>query len=411
MTAFTKTQILLAGRSSQDIVPLASALNVDFDNHISTHIISNGHADPLYGLNALPDILILWLSAQWEDELHAFASRRPALRPPTIIISLHDDPEILRLALRSGARDFLTHPAALHELKQAIQRIIQEKHSSLESSQQTIAVLNAKGGSGGTVIASNLAHIMAVRQRIPVALLDLDIQFGSQALSLDLHPTRDIVEALNASGQLDAVALEGYMTKHKSGLNLLAAPLNRLVLPGEIVPEHLDRLLEVVHQTYTRVVIDLPRLIDAVSTVVLAQVTTVVVVMQQALASMRDARRLIEILQREIEIPKERIVVVINRYNPKHPITLDAIRQTLQQSSITLIPSDYARFEIATNQGMPLLDFAPRAPITQTLVELAQRVGGETEAPAKRGLLSRALGLLAGSKPEPATPRPQETFG
>lgn len=396
MTTFSKPQILLVGHAPQVVAPLASALAADLDAHVNTRIISNGHTDPLHGLSALPDILILWLSAHWEDELQALAKRRPALRPPTIIIGPGDDPEILRLAMRSGVRDFLTHPVAPHELQQAIQRIIQEKRASMGPAQQTIAVLNAKGGSGGTVIASNLAHIIAIRQQMPVALLDLDIQFGSQALCLDLRPTRDVVEALNAAEQLDALALEGYMTKHKSGLNLLAAPLNRLVLPGEIAPEQLDHLLDVVHQTYTRVVIDLPRLIDAVSTVALAQATQVVVVMQQALAGMRDARRLLEILQREMEIPRDRMVVAVNRYNPKHPITLDAIRQTLQQSTLVLIPNDYARVEAAANQGIPLLEFAPGAPITRALVQLAQQVGGEEEAPAQRGLLGRAFDLFAG---------------
>lgn len=398
MTAFTKTQIQLVGRSPQEVAPLASALMQDPDIHVSTRIVNNGHTDPLHGLNTLPDILILWLSAQWPDELQALANRPLALRPATIAIGPKDDPDILRQAMRSGVRDFLNSPVTPQELQQAIQHIIQEKRASMGPARQTIAVINAKGGSGSTMIASNLAHIIATRQQLPVALLDLDIQFGSQALHLDLRPTRDVVEALNAAEQMDALALEGYMTKHKSGLNLLAAPLNRLVLLGEISPDHLNRLLDVIHQTYSRIVIDLPRLIDAVSTVALAQASTVVVVMQQSLAGMRDARRLLEILQREMEISRDRIVVVVNRYGPKHPITIEAIGQTLQRPTLILIPNDYARVEAATNQGIPLLEFAPNAAITRALVQLARQIGGEAESPTRRGLLGRAFDLIA-SKP------------
>ena len=398
MTAFAKTQIQLVGRSPQEVAPLASVLMQDPDIHVSTRIVNNGHTDPLHGLNTLPDILILWLSAQWPDELQALANRPLALRPATIAIGPKDDPDILRQAMRSGVRDFLNRPVTPQELQQAIQHIIQEKRASMGPARQTIAVINAKGGSGSTMIASNLAHIIATRQQLPVALLDLDIQFGSQALHLDLRPTRDVVEALNAAEQMDALALEGYMTKHKSGLNLLAAPLNRLVLLGEISPDHLNRLLDVIHQTYSRIVIDLPRLIDAVSTVALAQASTVVVVMQQSLAGMRDARRLLEILQREMEISRDRIVVVVNRYGPKHPITIEAIGQTLQRPTLILIPNDYARVEAATNQGIPLLEFAPNAAITRALVQLARQIGGEAESPTRRGLLGRAFDLIA-SKP------------
>lgn len=396
MTALTKIQILLVGHAPQEVAPMASALMADSDVHVSTRVISNGHTDPLYGLSTPPDILVLWLNSQWRDELQALANRRLALRPPTITIGPRDDPEILRLAMRSGARDYLTQPVALHELQQAIQRVIQEKRASIGPAQQTIAVIDAKGGSGATLLANNLAHIMAARQQMPVALLDLDIQFGAQALCLDLRPTRDVVEALNAAGGLDTLALEGYMTKHHSGLHLLAAPMNRLVLLSEVSPDNLTRLLEVVHQTYTRVVIDLPRLIDTLSMVALTQASRVVVVMQQTLAGMRDARRLLEILQRELEIPRERLLVAVNRYNPKHPITVEAIRQTLQQTLLALIPNDYARVEAAANQGVPLFEFAPTAAITRALTQLARQLSEEEETPARRGLLGRALSLFAG---------------
>lgn len=303
----------------------------------------------------------------------------------------------MRLALRAGARDFLTQPVSAEEIQRAIQKIQQEKAVSTGLAQhRTIAVLNAKGGSGATLIANNLAHIMAVRQQLPVALLDCDVQFGAQALCLDLRPTRDLVEALNAVDELDAVALEGYMTKHQSGIHLLAAPTNRLVLVGELSSQNFSHLLEVIHQTYTQVVTDLPRLLDPAVTVALLQATTIIVVMQQTLAAMRDARRLTEILRTELDIPQERILVAINRYSLKHTISLAAIQQTLHNIPTVLIPNDYTRVEAATNQGIPLLEFAPNAPITQALVQLAIQLGGEEIAPAKGNLFRRALALFSG---------------
>lgn len=392
-----RLHILVAGRVQQDLRTTEAILAREINIELTTRVTSNGHVDPLHGLTTLPDVLILFLSAHWQEELNALATRTIALRLPIVVISPKEDLEIMRLALRAGARDFLTQPVSAEEIQRAIQQIQQEKAVSTGLAQhRTIAVLNAKGGSGATLIANNLAHIMAVRQQLPVALLDCDVQFGAQALCLDLRPTRDLVEAVNVVDELDAVALEGYMTKHQSGIHLLAAPTNRLVLVGELSSQNFSHLLEVIHQTYTRVVIDLPRLLDSAVTVALLQATTIIVAMQQTLAAMRDARRLTEILQTELDIPQERILVAINRYSLKHTISLAAIQQTLHNIPTVLIPNDYTRVEAATNQGIPLLEFAPNAPITQALVQLAIQLGGEEIAPAKGNLFRRALALFSG---------------
>jgi pilus assembly protein CpaE len=362
---------------------LATVLKEYSNTEVATRVISNGHFDPLYGLTSLPDVLILVLGPNYQEELGALESRPPALRPPTVVIGPEGDPEVMRLAMRAGARDFLTQPVSPEELQQTLHRIAQEKSADL-GEHRTIAVLNAKGGSGATFIACNLAYILAAQKKAKTALLDLDIQFGAQ------------VEALKAVDELDALALEGYMAKHRSSLHLLAAPADRLVLYDEVPPQSLDRLLALSSQSYSRIVIDMPRLLDGLSIMALERAYAVVVVMQQSLASIRDAKRLTAIMQRELEIPKERIVAVINRFESKNPISADNIRQALGQISLAFIPNDYGRVQAAADQGIPLYESAPSAPITRAFIQLANRLAGELAVNRKEGLLRRAMLLLSG---------------
>jgi pilus assembly protein CpaE len=390
-----RLHILLTGRSQQAAQMLATVLKEYSNTEVATRVISNGHFDPLYGLTSLPDVLILVLGPNYQEELGALESRPPALRPPTVVIGPEGDPEVMRLAMRAGARDFLTQPVSPEELQQTLHRIAQEKSADL-GEHRTIAVLNAKGGSGATFIACNLAYILAAQKKAKTALLDLDIQFGAQALYLDLQPVHDIVEALKAVDELDALALEGYMAKHRSSLHLLAAPADRLVLYDEVPPQSLDRLLALSSQSYSRIVIDMPRLLDGLSIMALERAYAVVVVMQQSLASIRDAKRLTAIMQRELEIPKERIVAVINRFESKNPISADNIRQALGQISLAFIPNDYGRVQAAADQGIPLYESAPSAPITRAFIQLANRLAGELAVNRKEGLLRRAMLLLSG---------------
>lgn len=389
-------KIHLVGRSRTDMEAVAGMLK-DSGADIKTRVISNGHTDLLYGVTTLPDVMILVLGDSWQEELDALAGRSPALRLPTVVIGHREELQAMRMAMRAGALDFLTQPVAPDELKRTLQRIVQEKlNTSATAQHRLIAVLNAKGGSGATLLAGNLAHIMAAKEGKRTALLDCDIQFGAQALYLDLHPTYNLTHALQTTDHLDEHALEGLMAKHRSGLHLLAAPTDRLVLLRDINPQHLGSLLDLAHRLYDRTVIDLPRLIDTVSSVALERADAVVVVMQQTLAAMRDAGRLTGVLQAELDIPQDKIIVVVNRYNAKLPIKITDIQRTLQQIKLVFIPNDYSRVETSVSQGIPLYESAPKAPITRALAQLVLQLGGEPTTSSKQGVFGRVGKWLFG---------------
>jgi pilus assembly protein CpaE len=233
-------------------------------------------------------------------------------------------------------------------------------------------VINAKGGSGASFIACNLAHIASVLSDADadIVLVDFDLQFGTQSLNLDVKPLHTIVEALNDIDKLDFDAINGYMTPYKSGLSLLSTQPEQLILPGEINAENGDKLLTLLTSHYDHIFIDLPRYIDALFAIVLERSDQIIIIIQLTVAHVHDAKRLINILKSEFNISAKNILIVVNRYDANSHIDLDDVKSTLQSSNVYMVPTDFNNALQSSNLGIPIYDYARNSPITRSLTLL-----------------------------------------
>jgi pilus assembly protein CpaE len=391
----SKAQILFVGRSKKVLTELEAKLGNVEDLDVTTLSVVNGHMDPLYGVEDLPTILVLALSQHAEEELRSLAGRPASRRPPTLVVAEDDDPSLMRLAMKAGARDFFSEPVPEDELATVLRQILREERSrEVEAGGRITALINAKGGSGATFLASNIAHILRVHAAQRVALVDLDFQFPSSGLTLDLSTNLSLIEALDAIDDLDALALDAYMMKHKSGLAVLSPPADQVVLPGEIKPEDLRRLLELVSHSYEQVVCDLPRQVDPATATVMELAHNILIVMQQSLAHVRDAKRLLNILKTDLQIGPERISVVINRYDAKSRFQLADLERALELESFWRVPNDFDVVDAATNLGVPIHDYARQAGITKSLIRLAESAGATEKIGKRGGFIARAISGL-----------------
>ena len=392
----TNLRLLITGRSKQDLEALAILLRKLPGMEIGTRLITNGHADPLYSVSPIPDALVHLLSpAGGEEELRALAARPAGARCATLVIGPGDKPELMRPAMQAGARDFLKQPVVPAELTAALQRIAKEKLTNASGAGARLtAIINAKGGSGASLLAGNLAHILAAHCGMRVALLDLDFQFGTQALHLDLHADKGLLEALNAVDSLDLVALQAYLAKHKSGLHLLASSPQHVGLPGEVSAKRLVQLLDLMMTGYEHVVVDLPRLVDPLMSVVMERAERILICIQQNVANLRDATRLMQIATNDLEIPAQRFTVVVNRYQPDHSVRVADIEQTLRTQSPVLIPNDFKRVSAAENLCEPVYAYAPNAPISRALVKFGVSLSGKAEA-RKKGVIGQLFSRIS----------------
>jgi len=394
-------RILLVSRSRKVLDDLAGALHGQAGIEVEPLLIVNGHVDPLHGSRAVPDAVILHLSERWREELAALIQRPQDQRPPLIVLGPAADMNVMRLAMQAGARDFLPEPFVPADLVEAVERTVRDRQAAAQVGQATVtAVVNCKGGSGATLLACNVAHVMAAVSGRRVALVDLDVQFGTLPLYFDLYPQRGLDQALANLDELDAVALDGYMVRHASGLMVLGHSGDEALQLGELPGRDIERLLDILCLAHDDVVIDLPRRIDPASVAVLERAANVVVVVQQSVTTLRDATRLLRILRRDVGVPRDRICIVVNRYDKNAAVTIEDIVKTLNCGEPSRVPNDFRTISDCVNTGTPLYEYARNAAVTRAVIALEARLSG-TAIPERLSLLSRTFsGLL---KPRSST--------
>jgi pilus assembly protein CpaE len=154
---------------------------------VRVHAITNGHTDPLYGVDFAPDIVLLHFEAKRTAELSAWATRPLEGRPILIVVGPGGDGDSTRLAIRSGARDFLPEPVGKADLVATLQQVRAELRASATQGRGTIhAFVGASGGAGSSFIAANIAHLFAAHAQRRTALVDLDLNFSPTAHHLNL---------------------------------------------------------------------------------------------------------------------------------------------------------------------------------------------------------------------------------
>ena len=391
----TTFNILLTTRAKSEIAEMENALGQTPGFRLDSRLVTNGHFDPLQGIANLPDLLLIGLSEHWQAELQELANRPVASRPPVIVLAEDGNPEVMRLAMKAGARDYFTRPVDTSSLLTALDQLAKEKTASEAGGSRLTAFMNVKGGSGATLLATNTAHIMAKELGKRVALVDLDIQFGTLSLYLDANPSVGVIDVLQDTSELDSVALQAYMVRHNSGVNILGAVHNQVSLASEIPIRRLQQLIDLLKESHDHVILDLPRQIDTFTTSALERADQVVLALQQGVTYMRDANRLRSILRDELGYAEDRLIFAVNRFDNKNPVALYDIEESLgNKSKIMCISNDYKRVRENINLGIPLYAQGKTAPITKSVEALAFALCHEENrlTRKKKGLLNSVFG-------------------
>ena len=384
------TRVLIVGRSGGDLQTLKSLLDGVAGIEVHVHALTNGHVDPLQGVSFAPDIVLLHFEAQRTAELSAWAARPPLGRPPLIVVGPGGHAEVTRLAIRSGARDFLAEPVNKEDLVASILQVCAELRSKATHGRATVhSFVGAAGGVGSSFIAANIAHLLAMQSRRRTALIDLDLNFAPTAHHLNLTSQRGLLEALDEAASLDESALRGFGAVHASGLHLFASTANHAVLSKDISSDHLAAFIALLAQHNQEIVIDIPHAIDNLTATAIGAASFVYIVLQQSTLDVRNATRLVRILRDELGVPVQRLRPLINRYDKNALLQLDDIGRALGMEVASTIPSHYKRALESSDSGVPLYDAERNSAITMSLLEVvAGMTGTKVDRP---GLLRRAL--------------------
>lgn len=285
-----------------------------------------------------------------------------------------------RALLRAGALDVLPIPFSADELKQAAEPARRAARPSAprpaaaapRRQGRLVAFIGALGGVGTTSIATQLGVIWAGTSR--VGLVDLDLQFGSAALSLDLKPALTVGNLMENADRLDSELLQSVALKHASGLEVVAAPSDMLPIDS-ISTDFVDQLLRTASQSYDVVLADLPMVWTEWTVRVLQRADAIVMVTNLSVPGIFQARRQLDVLDANGLMPK--LQVVANRvqyglFNSK--VDLSETEAALGRKVEHTVANDYPAMSAANDEGRTLKDVRGKSRIVKDLQKLSERL-------------------------------------
>ena len=387
--------VIVASRSRDIADRLAAPLARQAEYDVKVRAIANGHEDPLYGVRELPDLLLLHYGAG-SGELAFLAANGVPEKLPLIVCGPVSDPEAMRLAMRAGARDYLPDNTSESDLIASVARVHGDLLRARTSrNAKLVVVVNGKGGSGASFLATNLAHGLVVDSSSRVTLIDLDLQFGGLYRYLDLKPKAGLLEAMEAADELDEVSALAFTCEHASGLRLLAAPSKYLAITDGRSIDQLESIIDTYLSVNDFVVADAPARLDLVTELIFTRADNILLVTQQSLPHIQDSARQIQLLTSEIGISKKRISVVVNRWSKNSEIQADDIKKALRINELFTVPNDYKTANECINAGIPVAEISKNAALTKGIRKLQAIVVDPESTPAP-GFLKRVMPKFLG---------------
>jgi pilus assembly protein CpaE len=296
-----------------------------------------------------------------------------------LVISASTEGSVILQAMRAGAKEFLTQPVKLQDILDALGRISEKKFGKGENKARgstVIAVAGATGGVGTTSVAVNLGCALAKDPKKSVALIDLDLCLGDADVFLDSIPDFTLVDVSQNVSRLDFSLLKRSLTKHSSGLYLLPRPVQMEDM-ALITPDDLQRVIGLMKATFSHLVLDLSKGYTANDMVALNMANHILLVTQLDLPCLRNVVRLLTSLKENKEL-SDKVKIVVNRAGlDTGAITLKKAQETIGREIFWQVPNDYRTMIEVRNNGVPLVEAAPKANVTNSIVSLAEALSGE----------------------------------
>jgi pilus assembly protein CpaE len=299
-----------------------------------------------------------------------------------VVLGTINDVGLFRDLLSAGASDYLVKPSTREALAALLEKKAAPVGTTPDGLGQVIVFVGSRGGVGATTSAVGCGWLIGAERRERVALVDLDLHFGTVALKLDLDPGSGLCEALEQPSRIDSLFIERAMIKVSDHLRILAAEASaaqHLAVDAGAI----DMLLHELRRKFVRVVVDLPRGASPMQRVVLAGASHVVVLCERSLAGLRDTIRL-QTLVRE-QAPQARLwLVEAGASGERALIAKSEFEKGIGRSLDASLSYDPKSAGAAANSGQSLPLAAPRSAVVRELRQLTALLVGPAQAAPKR---------------------------
>ena len=312
-----------------------------------------------------------------------------------VIIGATNDILLFRELMRRGVSEYLVAPLQPLQLISAIGGLFADPAQPFVG--RSIAFVGARGGAGASAVAHNTAYAMSERIGVNTVIVDYDLPFGTAGLDFNQDPLGGVADALSQPDRLDATLLDRMMVRCTDKLSLFAAPAT-LDADWDIQPDAFEEVTSRIRSTAPFVVLDLPHLWSGWMRKTLISADEVVIVATPDLASLRNAKNMIDLIKqgRPNDAPPR---LVLNQVGvPGRPeIPAKDFGAALGVHPSLIIPFDAKIFGAAANNGQMIVDSGAKSKAAEAFETLAQIVSrrelptgpakgkAASNAPAKKG--------------------------
>jgi len=351
------------------------------------------------------DVRMVLLGPSYNDETSMEQIRTLHNQDPALILMLVAEEvtaDLLRKGMRAGVSDVLEAPLDEPKIEAAIEQfahdILKRETASAAAPPsevgmegpkkgRIVTITSAKGGSGKTVLATNVALLLNRIPDVKVCLVDADLQFGDVCLVLQLEPRYTMVNASHELHHLDGELLDSLLTEHPTGLKVLAAPLEP-AFADDITTAGLMQMLDVLQDGFDYVVVDTASMLDELILSLIEKSDDILMLVDMDLPSVKNAKLMLETL-RLLKFSTSNVQVVMNRNNSKAKLDNKEIEGALKMGISAAIPSD-AMVAASVNEGRPVVETDPKSKVAKGFESVAELIAGKIpEGTTKSGLFGR----------------------
>jgi pilus assembly protein CpaE len=312
---------------------------------------------------------------------------------PVVVMSEASPNGFLRQAFEAGADDVITLPQSSEQIAFTLEKVVARRKGLTvpgKASAPLVAILGPKGGTGKTLVATNLAVALAQRDA-NVVLVDLDLQFGDIGLALGLSPERTMYDLMKTGAPFDHEKLDRHLIRHSSGVKVLIAPTR----PDQASAVSIDFLREIYASLRTMcdaVIVDTPPGFtpEVIATIDVSSEICMVGMLDSL--SLKNTKLGLETLDL-MGYDGERVSLVLNRADSRVGITPDDVSAIVGRAPDVSIPSD-REIPRSVNEGTPIVAARPTSGAARAFRTLGDRYA-KKPGPKPTPLQSSTSGVRA----------------
>ena len=357
-------------------------------------------------VSASPNILFVDMSESGDpiNDINALAE---VCEPGTVVIAAGqvNDVRLYRDLLSSGIQDYLLKPLSLDQVRESFTMaqamLSAPKHADMHDDKphHMMAVVGVRGGVGASLVSTSLAWVMSEQADRQTALLDLDVHFGTGALTLDLEPGRGLIDAIDNPSRIDGLFIERAMVRASDKLSLLSAeaPIHQPVMTDGSAFFQLE---EELRNAFEMTIVDIPRHVLIPFPHLVQEAGTIVLVSDVTLAGARDTIRLLSWFKQNV--PGSRVILVANKFqNAVGELSRKEFESSIERQIDIAIPFDPKLVSQAAKLGKSYAELCKGTKAAQgwtslmrIIVDGADESAEEAVAPAKAKAKSNGGSLL-----------------